>query len=125
VQVGSSQLPGYGGLGAPKPGYQYSPYENYPGAIGNGNGNGAAPGAPAHDGDEVVMSESISPRVYKLLKTKTLEAGDQATQIQFSDVQGVGDPISIEALNREEMIRLIIVNFARLSVKSEWDGLLG
>jgi|TARA_R110002110_G_scaffold388909_1_gene601113 hypothetical protein len=70
------------------------------------------------------MSE-ISPRVYKLLKTKTLEAGDQATQIQFSDVQGVGDPISIEALNREEMIRLIIVNFARLSVKSEWDGLLG
>jgi len=71
------------------------------------------------------MSESISPRVYKLLKTKTLEAGDQATQIQFSDVQGVGDPISIEALNREEMIRLIIVNFARLSVKSEWDGLLG
>jgi hypothetical protein len=71
------------------------------------------------------MPESISPRVYKLLKTKTLEAGDQATQIQFSDVQGVGDPISIEALNREEMIRLIIVNFARLSVKSEWDGLLG
>ena len=71
------------------------------------------------------MSESISPRVYKLLKTKTLEAGDQATQIQFSDVQGVGDPISVEALNREEMIRLIIVNFARLSVKQEWDGLLG
>ena len=70
------------------------------------------------------MSE-ISPRVYKLLKTKTLEAGDQATQIQFSDVQGVGDPISIEALNREEMIRLIIVNLARLSVKQEWDGLLG
>ena len=67
----------------------------------------------------------ISPRVYKLLKTKTLEAGDGDDQIQFSDVQGVGDPISIEALNREEMIRLIIVNFARLSVKSEWDGLLG
>jgi len=71
------------------------------------------------------MTESISPRVYKLLKTKTLEAGDQSTQIQFSDVQGVGDPITIEALNREEMIRLIIVNFARLSVKQEWDGLLG
>ena len=48
VQVGSSQLPGYGGLGAPKPGYQDSPYENYPGASnGNGNGgngNGAGPG---------------------------------------------------------------------------------
>jgi len=67
----------------------------------------------------------ISPRVYKLLKKKTLEAGDQADQIQFSDVQGVGDPISIEELNREECIRLIIVNLARLSVKKNWDGLLG
>jgi len=71
------------------------------------------------------MSESISPRVYKLLKTKTLEAGDQATQIQFSDVQGVGDPITIEELNREELYRLVLVNFARLSVKSEWNGLIG
>ena len=67
----------------------------------------------------------ISPRVYKLLKTKTLEAGDQEDQIQFSDVQGVGDPITIEELNREELYRLVLVNFARLSVKQEWDGLLG
>jgi len=59
------------------------------------------------------------------LKTKTLEAGDQEDQIQFSDVQGVGDPITIEELNREECIRLIIVNLARLSTKSEWNGLLG
>jgi len=44
VQVGSPQIPGYGGLGAPKPGYQDSPFENYPGAIGNGDGNGAGPG---------------------------------------------------------------------------------
>jgi len=66
----------------------------------------------------------ISPRVYKLLKTKTLEAGDQEHQIQFTDVEGVGDPISIEELNREECIRLIIVNLARLCVKSEWEGLL-
>jgi len=71
------------------------------------------------------MTHSISPRVYKLLKTKTLEAGDQEDQIQFSDVQGVGDPITIEELNREECIRLIIVNLARLSTKSEWNGLLG
>ena len=70
-------------------------------------------------------ASAISPRVLKLLKTKTLEAGDGATQISFSDVQDVGDPISIEELNREEFIRLIIVNLARLSVKSEWDGLLG
>jgi len=71
------------------------------------------------------MTHSISPRVYKLLKTKTLEAGDQEHQIQFSDVQGVGNPITIENLNREECIRLIIVNVARLSCKQEWDGLLG
>ena len=47
VQVGSQQLPGYGGVAAPKPGYQDSPYENYPGPIGNGNGgngNGAGTG---------------------------------------------------------------------------------
>jgi len=69
-------------------------------------------------------ASAISPRVLKLLKTKTLEAGDGATQISFSDVQNVGDPISIEDLNREELVRLIIVNFARLSVKSEWEGLL-
>ena len=67
----------------------------------------------------------ISPRVLKLLKTKTLEAGDGARQISFSNVQDVGDPISIEELNREELYRLVLVNFARLSVKSEWDGLLG
>jgi len=71
------------------------------------------------------LTGPISPRVYKLLKTKTLEAGDQADQIQFSDIEGVGDPITIEELNREECIRLIIVNFARLSTKSEWNGLLG
>jgi len=46
-------------------------------------------------------------------------------QIQFSDVQGVGDPITIEELNREELYRLVLVNFARLSTKSEWNGLLG
>jgi len=71
------------------------------------------------------MPHSISPRVYKLLKTKTLEAGDGARQISFNNVQDVGNPISIEELNREECIRLIIVNLARLSCKQEWNGLLG
>ena len=71
------------------------------------------------------MMSDISPRVYKLLKTKTLEAGDNDDQIAFSDVQGVGDPITIEELNREELKRLVLVNFARLSTKSEWNGLLG
>ena len=71
------------------------------------------------------MMSDISPRVYKLLKTKTLEAGDGDDQIQFSDIEGVGDPITIEELNREELYRLIIVNLARLSTKQEWNGLLG
>jgi len=68
--------------------------------------------------------ESISPRVYKLLKTRTLdsEAPNSLTQ---ADIAGVGNPISVEELNREECLRLIITNLARLSCKQEWDGLLG
>jgi len=46
VQVGSQQLPGYGGVTSPKPGYQDSPYENFPGPVHNGNGAGPAPSAP-------------------------------------------------------------------------------
>ena len=65
------------------------------------------------------MPESISPRVYKLLKNIDLE------NVTNAQVTSVGDPITIEELNREECIRLIIVNFARLSVKQEWNGLLG
>ena len=66
-----------------------------------------------------MMTHSISPRVYKLLKNIDLE------NVTNAQVTSVGDPISIEELNREELIRLITVNLARLSVKSEWDGLLG
>jgi len=40
-------------------------------------------------------------------------------------VTSIGDPITIEELNREELMRLVLVNFARLSVKQEWEGLLG
>ena len=65
------------------------------------------------------MTHSISPRVYKLLKNTDLE------NVTNAQVTSVGDPITIEELNREECLRLIIVNLARLSVKSEWDGLLG
>ena len=62
-----------------------------------------------------------SPRVYKLLKNidlQTLAADDD-------EMSGVGNPISIEMLNEEELRRLILVQLARLSVKSEWNGLLG
>jgi len=65
------------------------------------------------------MTHSISPRVYKLLKNTDLE------NVTNAQVTSVGDPITIEDLNREELIRLITVNLARLSVKSEWNGLLG
>ena len=62
-----------------------------------------------------------SPRVYKLLKNidlETLAADDD-------EMSGVGNPISIEVLNEDELRRLILVQLARLSVKSEWNGLLG
>ena len=62
-----------------------------------------------------------SPRVYKLLKNLDLEAlaGDDDEMIN------TGNPISIEMLNEDELRRLILVQLARLSVKSEWNGLLG
>jgi len=46
VQVGSPQIPGYGGQAAPKPGYGFGPENYVPDVGGNGgNGNGAAPGS--------------------------------------------------------------------------------
>jgi len=66
-----------------------------------------------------LLTGSISPRVYKLLKTTDLDS------VSDDDMISIGNPITIEELNREEMIRLIIVQLARLSVKQEWDGLLG
>ena len=65
-----------------------------------------------------------SPRVYKLLKTKTLSA-EAPNSLSQTDIASVGNPISVEQLNEDELRRLILVNLARLSVKQEWDGLLG
>ena len=65
------------------------------------------------------LTGPISPRVYKLLKTTDLE------NVTNASVTSIGDPITIEELNREELMRLVLVNFARLSVKQEWSGLLG
>ena len=59
-----------------------------------------------------------SPRVYKNLKTKTLE------DVTFSNVEATGDPLSIEIHNEDELRRLVLVQLARLTVKSEWTGLL-
>jgi len=60
-----------------------------------------------------------SPRVYKLLKNTTLE------NLTNADLTSVADPISIELLNEDELRRLLLVQLARLTVKQEWNGLLG
>jgi len=59
-----------------------------------------------------------SKRVFPLLQNLDLDS------VTFSQVQSVGEPISIEDMNEQEMVDLIIVNLARLCVESEWTGLL-
>jgi len=60
-----------------------------------------------------------SPRVYKLLKNTTLE------NLTDDDFILVANPITLELLNEDELRRLLLVQLARLSVKSNWLGLLG
>ena len=63
---------------------------------------------------------TISPRVYKLLKNldlETLAADDD-------EMSGVGNPISIEMLNEDELRRLCLVAFARMVTKGSFDGWL-
>jgi len=59
-----------------------------------------------------------SKRVFPLLQNLDLDT------VTFSQVQGTGNPITIEDMNEQEMIDLIIVNLARLCVSGEWTGLL-
>ena len=59
-----------------------------------------------------------SKRVFPLLQNLDLD------NVTFAQVQGTGNPISIEDMNEQEMIDLIIVNLARLCVSGEWTGLL-
>ena len=51
-----------------------------------------------------------SRRIYPLLQNQDLETVTQAT------LKSVGDPISIENLNEDELRKLVLVNVARLSV---------
>ena len=60
----------------------------------------------------------ISPRVYKLLKTTTLE------NLSADDLADVADPISIEMLNEDELRRLCLVAFARMVTKGSFNGWL-
>jgi len=59
-----------------------------------------------------------SKRVFPLLQNLDLDT------VTFAQVQGVGDPITIEDLNEQEMQDLVLVNLARLAVSGEWTGLL-
>jgi len=59
-----------------------------------------------------------SKRVFPLLQNLDLDS------VTFANIQGVGNPISIEDMNEQEMLDLIIVNAARLCVSGEWTGLL-
>jgi len=59
-----------------------------------------------------------SKRVFKLLKNLDLE------NVSFANVQSAGNPMFLEKLNRQELFDLCLVNFARLCVVQEWDGLL-
>ena len=60
----------------------------------------------------------MSPRVYKLLKTTTLQ------NLSADDLADVADPISIEMLNEDELRRLCLVAFARMVTKGSFDGWL-
>jgi len=59
-----------------------------------------------------------SKRVFPLLQNLDLDS------VTFAQVQSVGDPISLEDMNVQELEDLLLCQFARLAVKSEWDGLL-
>jgi len=62
--------------------------------------------------------QATSPRVYKLLKTTTLE------NLTADNLADVADPISIEMLNEDELMRLCLVAFARMVTKGSFDGWL-
>jgi len=68
----------------------------------------------------LVRSEDRKPtrRVFPLLQNLDLDT------VTFANVQGVGDPITIEDMNEQELQDLVLVNLARLVVSGEWTGLL-
>lgn len=66
-------------------------------------------------------AEKRSARVYTLSQNKTLAAfalGDNPT------VMEIGDPITVEELNEDELRRLVLLKMAVLAVKGDWNGLL-
>ena len=56
--------------------------------------------------------------MYKLLKNTTLE------NLTDDDLASVGNPITVEMLNEDELQRLCLVAFARMVTKGSFDGWL-
>lgn len=61
---------------------------------------------------------NTSPRVYTLLQNTDLE------NVTYANIASLGNPITAEEHNEDELRRLVLVNLARLSVAGEWSGLL-
>ena len=62
-------------------------------------------------------------RVYALLKGQTLEQlTGQLAAGEF--LPEVGNQISVESLNEDELRRLVLVKLAVESVRPDWQGLL-
>jgi len=59
-----------------------------------------------------------SKRVFPLLQNLDLDS------VTFAQISSTGESITIQDMNEQEMLDLIIVNLARLCVESEWTGLL-
>jgi len=59
-----------------------------------------------------------SKRVFPLLQNLDLDT------VTFANIQDVGDPITIQDMNEQEMYDLVLVNLARLVCSGEWSGLL-
>tara|TARA_B100002052_G_scaffold189217_1_gene172419 strand:- start:160 stop:384 length:225 start_codon:yes stop_codon:yes gene_type:complete len=68
-------------------------------------------------------ASSREARVYALLKGQTLEQlTGQLAAGEF--LPEVGNPISVEELNEDELRRLVLVKLAVESVRADWTGLL-
>jgi hypothetical protein len=68
-------------------------------------------------------AETREARVYALLKGQTLETlTGQLAAGEF--LPEVGNPISVEELNEDELRRLVLVKLAVESVRADWTGLL-
>lgn len=68
-------------------------------------------------------AETREARVFALLKDQTLASlTGQLAAGEF--LPEVGNPISVEELNEDELRRLVLVKLAVESVRADWTGLL-